>query len=291
MTVPLRDGPGRLLPLWDFMQRIKADELVAFAGRLENIETRGYLQKEGLNAEDCKRLHNELSELLKIGTRIGTLNIPSTLDQLIRIFDLINGEGATVAYPHSWAMLRSLHERFMDDVGRCHVFAVDEREADLLNDQQPFGAPVFDAFPSATFDIEEAAKCLALDRSTGAVFHMMRVVEIGLKATANALGIPYAPSWESYLRQIKPKLEEDWDRKAPEWRAEEPFFRDAYTHLHAVKLSWRNPTMHVVKTYTPEMADDIWSAVKGFMRHLSTKLTDRTPMRPTPLVTDPVPGA
>ena len=47
----------------------------------------------------------------------------------------------------------------------------------------------------------------------GCVFHLMRVMEAGLKATAGSLGIPYAPSWESYLKQIGGKLEIEWKKK------------------------------------------------------------------------------
>jgi hypothetical protein len=31
--------------------------------------------------------------------------------------------------------------------------------------------------------------------------------------------------------------------------------------------------MHIVNTYSPDMAEEVFNAVKGFMRHLSTKLT------------------
>jgi hypothetical protein len=43
-------------------------------------------------------------------------------------------------------------------------------------------------------------------------------------------------------------------------------------HLHAVKVAWRNPTMHIVNQYTPEQAEEVFNAVRGFMRHLASKL-------------------
>jgi hypothetical protein len=36
--------------------------------------------------------------------------------------------------------------------------------------------------------------------------------------------------------------------------------------------------MHIVRHYTPDMAEDVFNAVKGFMRHLATRLTE--PHRP-----------
>jgi hypothetical protein len=129
-------------------------------------------------------------------------------------------------------------------------------------------------FPSASDDIEEASKSLACERATATVFHLMRVMEIGLKTLASALGIPYAPSWESYLSQIKTNLDEKWKNKGAEWKKSEPFFREALGFLHAVKVAWRNPTMHVAASYTTEQAGDIFNAVLGFMRHLATGLPE-----------------
>ncbi len=43
-----------------------------------------------------------------------------------------------------------------------------------------FGAEVFDSFPSANVDIYEAGMCLALERPTACVMHLMRVLGSGL---------------------------------------------------------------------------------------------------------------
>jgi hypothetical protein len=64
----------------------------------------------------------------------------------------------------------------------------------LYREKQLFGAKVAEVFPAAISDIEEAGKCLALGRATAGVFHLMRIMELGLKVLARPLGIPYAPS-------------------------------------------------------------------------------------------------
>jgi len=100
------------------------------------------------------------------------------------------------------------------------------------------------------------------------------VMEGGLKVTANALGIPYAPSWESYLKQIAKKVGDKHPHKGIEWKRDEPFFQDVAARLETVKFAWRNPTMHVVRSYTEEEAREVYDSVKVFMRHLATKLKD-----------------
>lgn len=124
-------------------------------------------------------------------------------------------------------------------------------------------------FVPANQDIEEAGKCLALSRGTATVFHLMRVMEAGLKALAKPLGIPYAPTWESYITQIGTKIGEKHKRKTAKWKREEPFFRDVLGDLQTVKIAWRNPTMHIVRHYTPEEAEEIFRAVRGFMKRLA----------------------
>ena len=102
----------------------------------------------------------------------------------------------------------------------------------------------------------------------------MRVMEVGLKATAKALKVPRQPNWGAYLREMKIELDQRRASKSAAWMKKEPFFRGVHSHLDSVRLAWRNTTMHVEQQYTPEMAEDVYNAVRGFMRHLATKLSE-----------------
>jgi hypothetical protein len=89
---------------------------------------------------------------------------------------------------------------------------------------------------------------------------------------AKALDIPYAPSWESYIKQIETKISEKHKHKGIKWKRDEPFFREVLGNLQTIKIAWRNPTMHIVRQYTPEEADDIFRAVRSFMRKISGRI-------------------
>ncbi len=167
-----------------------------------------------------------------------------------------------------------LRGRLVDELQGQFFFYLTRKEAIRWKDTQPFGGEVFEHFPSAIIEIEEASKCLALERSTAAVFHLMRAMEVALKATAGELGVAYAPSWEPYLKQIQDRIDQKWRKKGIKWKRDEPFFRDVLGHLQAVKVAWRNPTMHVINQYTLEQAEDIFNTVRVFMRHLATKLSE-----------------
>ena len=133
----------------------------------------------------------------------------------------------------------------------------------------PFGQLVFDQFPTAIDDVVEASNCLALERNTAAVFHLMRVMEAALRVLTNELGIPYAPSWESYLRQLNSLIEGDWKAKSPELRSKQTFYKEITGDLQTIKTAWRNPTMHIVKSYNHDEAVRIYDCVKHLMERFA----------------------
>ena len=110
----------------------------------------------------------------------------------------------------------------------------------------------------------------------------MRVMEVGLRALGASLDDPGLdpktnPTWERILARGDKELQKPLSERSPEWQKDEEFFSAAHANLRAVKDAWRNPTMHVERRYDPEEAEDVWSVVKAFMRHLSQKLSVTTP--------------
>lgn len=96
----------------------------------------------------------------------------------------------------------------------------------------PLGEEIPAKFPSARDDIEEAGKCLAFGRGTGCVFHLMRVMEVGLRGLGQSLNEPSLdpkrnPSWEAILGRGDKELQKKLSDRSPEWRADETFFSTA----------------------------------------------------------------
>jgi len=134
-----------------------------------------------------------------------------------------------------------------------------------------FGDEVFTNFPSANEDITEAGTCLALDRATACVMHLMRVVEAGLGVLAATLGIARQNDWGRYLREIDQELAKRMKASGAR-SADEQFYAEVATTIDNMRRAWRNPTMHPDKTYTVDRAEEILQSVRSFMRHLATKL-------------------
>lgn len=135
-----------------------------------------------------------------------------------------------------------------------------------------FGQQVEDRFPEASEDIEDAGRCLAFGQGTATVMHLMRVAEVGLKALASALKLPYAPSWESYLALIQKQIAAKHGSKSVNWKKSEKFFRDVSGDLMTIKQAWRNPTMHVDRKYYPDEAEVIFGAIRTLMQTLAEGL-------------------
>jgi len=132
-------------------------------------------------------------------------------------------------------------------------------------------------FPQAVPDIEEAGKCLALERGTACVFHLMRVAELGLRKLADMLlvtsvgkhfSIEFA-QWGQILEALTQKL--TTLRDAPK-EQRDPQLSD-YTELQlsfqGIKDAWRNHVAHARVSYTPEKAYEILADVQGLMRRLA----------------------
>ena len=173
--------------------------------------------------------------------------------------------------------VKELRGRLADDLKLPTFFVLTPREGELYasaSAEGAFTAAVADAFPSALYDSEEAAKCLALGRTTACVFHLMRVMEIGLAVLGARLAVPMAhkPGWEGVLKKAHGQMTLPNDKKDPDWIRDEAFLSDAIAMLIAVKTAWRNPTMHMEKTYTDEQSRRIWESVRGFMQQLATGL-------------------
>lgn len=156
------------------------------------------------------------------------------------------------------------------------LFVIPQRDADFFGDF-PLGHEVFDRFPSARQDIAEAAKALALDRSTASVLHLMRVLEVGLNALAHSLRIPYKhTNWEIVINQIPGRIKEieSKQRKPKDWRNLRQFLAEAGSDFRLLKDAFRNWAMHVHVAYDDRAAREIFDGTKAFMRHLATKLKE-----------------
>src|SRR5205823_648887 len=139
--------------------------------------------------------------------------------------------------------------------------------AGYLADGPAWGDMAFLGYQRAQHDFEEARKCLALARPTAVVFHLMRVVEVGLQALATKLGLTLdldQANWNTILNHLEKE-----GPKHPDWRGAPERYQGTVVHLRQVKTAFRNPCMHVPDRYTEEEAEELYGFVRAFMRNLA----------------------
>lgn len=209
-------------------------------------------------------------------------NLKSTEAYIGRILQKLGGSIYVDELP---AMVEQLSERMEDDLKNELLFHVPQDRAkyyepvelvDYVAKPIPlFGRETDDAFPSARFDISEAGKCLALDRSTACVMHLARAVEVGLRALAeDELGLPSRTDWGKHLKDIDGELTNRYKSAGARSKTEE-FYAEAAAQIGHIKTAWRNPTMHVDRKYTEDEAESILGAIRSLMRHLAGQLKEK----------------
>ncbi len=155
-------------------------------------------------------------------------------------------------------------------------------DAELL-----FGQKVYDNFPGARLDVNEAGNCYASGRNTACVFHLTRVLERGLFVLAQdpklfALTHPaLTPSvtnavletWESLIKKIETAIDNVRLSSPPGGKAARRIGLDMYSgaaiHFKYLKDHWRNPVSHSRSTYDGPQALSAITKVREFMQHLA----------------------
>jgi hypothetical protein len=189
------------------------------------------------------------------------LQLRSAMQQLVRIKGMIDARDVNT---RSMATLMiEVQNRLVDDLSARLFLAVPSRQEHFYKQEQPlFGDDVENKFGQMSEDIAEAGKCISMNRNTAAVFHLMRVMEIGVQRFGDKLGVTLVQEkvWQVILDQTNAAIRK-MDPKQPKTKA----YAEAASHLYNVKVAWRNEVMHPKQTYTDEEAMAIFGNVRTFI--------------------------
>jgi len=165
---------------------------------------------------------------------------------------------------------------------RRFVYVSPEKSKYFAQDQI-FGKQVFDAFPSARFDLANAGDCLACGLNSAAAFHLMRAAEIGLwelaidRQVARAAKIEYM-DWGAIIRDLEQEVQkiQQWTN-SPAKEEAHIFYNRSLVDIRSFNDGWRRHIAHVRKTGVP-LADDEAFALAGhverFLKTLATKISE-----------------
>lgn len=153
-----------------------------------------------------------------------------------------------------------------------------ERREFYEQNQPPFGVVANGRFPLATLDTVAAARCIALEEWTASVFHLMRVLEHGLRAFAAELRVPMAETlelenWKNVIDQIEAEIRKlEPNPKSPEKSELTRAYSEMASHFRYFKDAWRNHLSHARSTYDERQALEVYENVRSFMGEMGARL-------------------
>lgn len=166
--------------------------------------------------------------------------------------------------------INNIRSAIETELASKEFFYIDSTDAQYYKGYELFGHEVFEKFPTMSYDIEEAGKCLATNRYTACVFHLMRVMEIGVQIFGKKLKVKLVEEkvWQNILDEVN-KAIKNMKPKTPKEKHKQSAYAETASHLFNVKVAWRNRVMHPKDSYTGEQAREVFDHVKTFIHHLS----------------------
>lgn len=274
----------RLLTLWDFMKKLEPQVVnfilaiyalgksaETFPDMVEQISTkmRIPLPKPIVVANDLfppDELKSWAAKFRQIGLNVSA----NLLDEMVEDAGSAYGRKQNDTVPELARQIR----RELDAI---HLMVVPNDKIDLIKENRDaFNPAVAAKFEHEIVDeLQQAGPCLAFGRNTACVFHLVRVVEAGLREAARKMGVPkskHMPTWDAVFREIDVRLEKlrATKKKSRAINRRIAFLSETRLHIHAIKDAWRNPTVHeVAKTYDEQQATRVYRAVWALMGHLA----------------------
>jgi hypothetical protein len=252
----------KLFSWWDMLQ-IFADQFHRFSSVLVKFFLLPDLAYDPQNMQELSDSLGVISETcLNLGLKL-SVNQANLICEHIHsgtyTADLLQNE------------LQQLHTRIYEELQGELFLYVPKDKADLAVQDYWRDPEIERAFPSTLHEFIRAGCCFAYDEPTACVFHLMRIVDTGLKATARSLGIVYdSRGWSSIGQEIHKRMEQKYSLKTDEWKRSEPLYANILTDIQAIAKAHRNEVIHRIECiYNDREAHELIILVRGFIRHLA----------------------
>jgi hypothetical protein len=268
---PWLENPYGLVTLWQ-MQQILAGDFCRASGNIGQLFAQiqaGIVPKDG-------SWHTIVGELGMLEKYCDALGFVGALAQIRRVKQVFFDDDRPRPSFESLARdVMEIHTRLVDDMHSRVILVLQADRAGYYDGSKDFGLDVQRAFPSVAYDVTEAGKAYACNRSTACVFHLMRVLEIGLSVFAIRFNVPHAhTNWQNIIEGIEKAVRNMGadPNRPPDWKDQQEFYSQAASNFMVLKDAWRNYTAHARGKYTEDEALTILINVRSFMQKLATRL-------------------
>jgi hypothetical protein len=174
-------------------------------------------------------------------------------------------------YKHMDILFACIHH----DLNKAYFmrFTSEERHYYYGTNKNGFSEIALEIFPQLRNDVISAGECFGASCYTGCVFHIMRIMEIGVQRLGRALKIPKYESngtlkdWGKILADADPIILK-MNSKTSRRRKRASFYANLVSHLQNVRME-RNNMVHAkvtyTKTYNDREAEDIYNEARQFI--------------------------
>lgn len=256
---------------WYDMQKFGAEKYFAIARGLEHLVV--IFQNRAIVDEpfEAKPQWNDM--FCAIRDRCAECGLSVSSDLLTQFADEINDINSRMTFGDVSSRMDHIGRTITTEMKQAVFMYIPADRAERYDQQELFGAEVASVFTSASFDIRESGNCYAAGRYTACVFHLMRVLEIGLLTFAREF--PSVPTDRENWQQIIEKIEAEIrtmpkaQTKPVDWKQKHEKYSQTANSFMFFKDAWRNYTAHARGKYVEDEADMIFRNVGSFMRQLA----------------------
>jgi hypothetical protein len=220
----------------------------------------------------------EIQNLLERCEEAGLGVSAIAVNRLFRLLDAPIGSEDLVVTSLEEGLSR-VAQSIADECSLRTYFSLDSIEAEKYANPLRDWESVVARFGKVTSNVIESAKCMALERYGAAVFHILLVAEYGVIEISNKLGVSGdKPGWAS-LKRLQDLIRDPYPKRSALAQEHSALLENVVPLAIVVKDSWRHKLTHVDNQivwmdtdFSPQVAEEIIAATRGFMRKLAQEL-------------------
>jgi hypothetical protein len=274
----------RLTSLWEMMNQIDS-ALLAYMTSL--FAANGAFPQEAVVASE----NHHLTQLLTIISRLENIfrqqRIVDCVEYCLVAKDILSKPFIDIAGMSS--SLITVKSSILHSLQKKKLLRVSPDRFEFAEEDALFGHAVKNQFPSAGRDVKAAGDCFAAECSAAAVFHLMRVAEVGLRSLVRDRRVPLAgkqlaeKDWSQVLKKLEVAVFQLRAAPTNKWGGAEfikdrqiAFYNDLLQELRSFDDAWKthvsNPGAAVF--YERDQAGEILRHVRAFMQKLATCVSE-----------------
>ncbi|MDA0739529.1 MAG: hypothetical protein O2999_12800 [Nitrospirae bacterium] len=258
------------------MLQFLADRYIAISSRLTSVIRlieRAEYRYEKINDGTLSSSKTEVGEIKEDCRFISLKTCVAKLEDIEKTID------DAPTYNELALQYKEFYKCLYDEISEnLFLFLPTEKQQFYLDPLEQFGVNV-SRFESAREDVEEAGKSYATSRNTACVFHLMRVLEVGLNVLAKHFHLSDEQTdWETIIKKIQDKIHEldqlPKDLTPEIWQSDHRIYSEMAMHLWFLQDVYRNHAMHSREHYDETSALAIYNHASSFMKHVATRLSE-----------------